>query len=94
MKNGVKEEKILEDNIGFSTYESVYNLKYTFKAQNPIIITQDFHIHRAVYIAKSMNLNAIGIASTPINFTYLPYSSFREIFARNKDFIKCIFDKI
>ena len=94
IEEGIAENRILDDNIGFSTYESVYNLKYNFKAKNPIIVTQDFHIHRALYIAETMNLYAAGVIATSNYYVSEPYYFIRDFFARNKDFIKCLFDGI
>lgn len=94
IEEGIAENRILDDNIGFSTYESVYNLKYNFEAKNPVIVTQDFHIHRAIYIAHTMDLNAAGIIATSNHYVSEPYYFFRDFFARNKDFIKCFFDGI
>ncbi len=89
IEKGVDEARIIEDNIGYSTYESIHNLKVIYKAEKPIVITQKFHVWRALYIAESLKLEAKGVAASPINFTIHFYSSAREVLARNKDFIKC-----
>ena len=62
-----------------------------FYAKKIIIVTQDYHLFRALYIANSLNLDAVGIASNPREYSGQAFRDFREIFARNKDFLYCIF---
>ncbi len=92
LENGVSEDKITIDNIGFSTYESLYNAKNVYGAKKIIIITQPYHMFRALYIAKSLGMEAFGVTA------YLPFYprqiiwSLREVVARNKDFLLCAVD--
>ncbi|MGN0468921.1 MAG: vancomycin high temperature exclusion protein [Acutalibacteraceae bacterium] len=85
----VPEEKILTDDFGFSTYESIYNAVNTFLCKKIVIVTQSYHMPRALYIAEKLGLEAYGVNA------YLPHYprqiiwSLREVLARNKDFIKC-----
>lgn len=91
LENGVKEEKIVIDDFGFSTYESLYNAKNNFGAKKIIIITQPYHMYRALYIANKLGMEAYGVTA------YLPFYpmqiiwSLREVLARNKDFLLCMF---
>ena len=90
IKNGVPSEDIFMDHAGFSTYDSIYRAKYIFEADNIIIVTQKYHLFRALYIAKSLNLNAYGINSDPRSYVGRTFREIREVLARDKDFFKCI----
>lgn len=88
---GVPSENIFMDHAGFSSYESVYRAKEIFKAEKMIIVTQEYHLYRALYIAKQLGVEAYGVASDPRQYVGAIYREAREILARNKDFVKCIF---
>jgi len=87
---GIPSEDIFMDHAGFSTYESIYRAKEIFKAKNIIIVTQKYHLYRALYIAKKLDINAYGVSSDPRKYRGQTYREVREILARNKDFINCI----
>lgn len=86
---GVPSEDVFMDHAGFSTYETMYRAKEVFAAKRVIIVTQKYHLYRAVYIAKQLGLEAYGVDSDLQR--YIPYSNAREILARDKDFVKVIF---
>lgn len=89
VEKGIGEKYIVLDTKGFSTYDSCYNAKNTFKAKKIIIITQKYHLYRALYIAKSLGLEARGIASDRRKLRGSFIRNFREVFARVKDFFVC-----
>ncbi|MEL3908197.1 MAG: ElyC/SanA/YdcF family protein [Treponemataceae bacterium] len=91
---GIPSENILLDKYGFSTYASCYNAKQKFKAKKIIIVTQKYHLHRAVYIAKAFGMDAYGVASDRQKIAGAFSRSFREVFARVKDFGMCIFKPV
>jgi len=82
---------IFLDYAGFSTYESVYRAKAIFQAKKIIIVTQKYHLHRALYIAKAMGLDAYGVSCDTQVFSGQFHRDVREILARNKDFFTSIF---
>jgi SanA protein len=82
----VQPEHIFMDHAGFSTYESMYRARDIFKAQKVLIVTQQYHLMRAVYTARQMGLDAYGVASDRQEYAYMAQNQFREILARNKDF--------
>ena len=90
IKKGVPSEDIFMDHAGFSTYESIYRAKEIFDADNIIIVTQEYHLYRALYISDKLNVNAYGVNSNPRKYSGQLYREFREILARNKDFVNCI----
>ena len=91
IEKGVKSEDIFMDHAGFSTYESIYRAKEIFKAKKVVIVTQKYHLYRALYIAKQLDLEAYGVGADPRQYVGATYREIREILARDKDFIKCIF---
>ena len=91
IERGVKSEDIFMDHAGFSTYESIYRAKAIFKAKRIVIVTQKYHLYRALYIAKQLDLEAYGVGADPRQYVGATYREIREILARDKDFIKCIF---
>ena len=91
IERGVKSEDIFMDHAGFSTYESIYRAKEIFKAKRIVIVTQKYHLYRALYIAKQLDLEAYGVGADPRQYVGATYREIREILARDKDFIKCIF---
>ena len=84
---GVPSESIFMDHAGFSSYESIYRAKEIFGAKKIVIVTQKYHLYRALYIANQ----AYGVGADPRQYVGATYRELREILARNKDFIKCIF---
>ncbi|MBQ9849873.1 MAG: YdcF family protein [Clostridia bacterium] len=84
---GVETENIFEDHAGFSTYESMYRARDIFKAKKILIVTQEYHLYRAVYDARALGLDAYGVVAEPsMNYGGQIYRDIREIFARDKDF--------
>ena len=90
IEKGVKSEDIFMDHAGFSTYDSVYRAKEIFKAQKIIIVTQKYHLHRALYVAEKLGIEAYGVASDPREYRGQAVRELREVLARDKDFFKCI----
>ena len=88
---GVKSEDIFMDHAGFSTYESIYRAKEIFEAKKIIIVTQSYHLYRALYIANSLGIEAYGVSADLRTYTNQLSREIREIVARDKDFIKCIY---
>ncbi len=90
-ENGVPSEDVFMDHAGFSTYESVYRAKEIFGAKKVIIVTQEYHLYRALYIAERLGLDAYGVPSDLNTYAGQTNRDIREFLARNKDFVKCIF---
>lgn len=89
--NGVPSENVFMDHAGFSTYESLYRAKEVFKAKKVIIVTQEYHLYRAIYIAKQLGLESYGVSADLNTYAGQSYRDFREVLARCKDFCMCIF---
>jgi len=91
IENGVPSEDIFMDHAGFSTYESLYRAKEIFGAKKVVIVTQKYHLYRALYIANQLDIEAYGVGADPRQYVGAIYREIREILARDKDFVKCIF---
>lgn len=87
---GVPSEDIFMDHAGFSTYDSIYRAKEIFQTEKIIIVTQEFHLYRSLYIASKLNLEAKGVSATLRHYTGETNFELREILARDKDFFKTI----
>ena len=90
LKFSIREEDIFLDHAGFSTYESLYRAKEIFGAKSMIIVTQKFHLPRAVFIADKMGVLCQGYAADRIDYKQEMFDTAREFFARTKDFIYAI----
>lgn len=86
MDRGVSEDRIIEDGLGYSTYESIYRAKHEFKTEKAIIVTQKYHLHRVLYIASQMDIDVIGVSADLRGYRKQFYREVREHMARFKDF--------
>ena len=91
IEKGVPSEDIFMDHAGFSSYESIYRAKEIFGANKIVIVTQKYHLYRALYIANQLGIESYGLGADPRQYVGATYRELREILARNKDFVKCIF---
>lgn len=91
IEHGFPKERIVLDDYGFSTGESITNLHEKFSVKKVIIVTQKYHLYRALHIASRYGIEAYGVASNCHSYTMQPYYSLREVAARNKDFFKYLF---
>ncbi|WP_042316690.1 SanA/YdcF family protein [Desulfofarcimen acetoxidans] len=84
---GARNEDVFMDHAGFSTYESLYRARDIFQAKNIIIVTQQYHLLRAVFIARELGLKAYGVAADRQDYgIVMEKYKLREIAARDKDF--------
>lgn len=88
--NNIPSDSIIMDHRGTSTYESIYRVKEVFNNKKIIIVTQKYHLYRALYIANYLDLEAYGVQADNIKYRGYEYREGREILARNKDFVKGI----
>ena len=88
--HGVPSEHIFMDHAGISTYDSIYRAKEIFQAEKIIIVSQKYHLYRALYISDSLGVDAYGVSADPVIYAGQEFREIREIVARTKDFVKCI----
>ena len=93
-EKGMAKEDIFLDHAGFSTYESIYRASEIFKVHKMVIVTQEYHLPRALYIADKLGIEAVGVAAHPYSYPGMPRYKIREYLARTKDFIMVNFLKL
>lgn len=91
IEKGVPSTDIFMDHAGFSSYDSLYRAKEIFEAKKIVIVTQKYHLYRSLYIANKLGLESYGVSANLRKYIGQSYREVREILARDKDFIKCIF---
>ena len=91
VERGVPSEAVFMDHAGFSTYESMYRARDVFCAKRIVIVSQGYHLYRAVYDARALGLDAWGVAAEDIRYLGQAGRDLREILARNKDFFYGLF---
>ena len=89
--SGIPSSDVFMDHAGFSTYESIYRAKEIFEADKIIIVTQEYHLYRALYIAEKLGIEAYGVNSDYRTYWGQSKRDAREILARCKDFCNMIF---
>lgn len=93
IEKGVPKDKIILDHAGYDTYDSMYRSKAVFNISDAIVVTQEFHLPRTLFVAKNLGLNYIGyIAKTRV---YKPSNQllFREKLANLKAVWEIIIDQ-
>lgn len=88
---GVASEHVFMDHAGFSTYESMYRARDIFQAKKIIIVTQEYHLYRAIYIAERLGMEAYGVSADYRAYYGQFNRDVREILARVKDFGTSLF---
>lgn len=91
VERGVPTEDVFMDHAGFSTYETVSRAKYIFEAKKVIIVTQKYHLYRAVYMAQALGIEAYGVAADYRQYSGQITRDIREVLARVKDLGMAIF---
>lgn len=88
LKNSnIKEKDIFLDHAGFSTYDSIYRAKDIFKVESAIIVTNEYHLPRALYLAEKLGIDAYGYTSDKREYYYMDAYKKREKIAQLKDFL-------
>lgn len=90
LNKGVPSEDVFMDHAGFSTYESMYRAKEIFQAEKVIIVTQNYHLYRSIYVAEKLGMEAYGVNSDLQYYIKQDIYDLREILARDKDFFMSI----
>ena len=91
MDHEIASSDVFMDHAGFSTYESIYRARDIFQAKKIVIVTQEYHLYRALYIAEALGIEAYGVSADYRNYSGQFARDVREILARNKDFLSSIF---
>ena len=88
--NGIASSDVFMDHAGFSTYESMYRARDVFDAKKIVIVTQEYHLYRAIYIARKLGIDAYGVPADYHIYAGQSARETREMLARYKDFFSTI----
>ena len=92
IERGIPETKLFLDYAGFRTFDSVIRANKIFGQQKITIISQKFHIERALFIANQNNIDAVGFIASKVSARYGFKTKIREKFARVKLMLDIIFN--
>ena len=84
LKEGIPGVDIFLDHAGFDTYDSIYRAKNIFGIDKALVITQDFHLPRALYFTESLKMHALGCRADLHKYENIASMERREILARVK----------
>ena len=88
--NGVDTTKIYIDYAGFDTYSTMFRAKKIFKIDTAILVSQKYHLNRAVFIGNKLGINSNGFSANVGEYKGYKYVCFREYFSVFKSFIDVI----
>ncbi len=83
---GVPADDVFMDHAGFSTYESMYRARDVFQAKRIVVVSQEYHLYRALYVAERLGLDAYGVSADLRPYAGQEGREVREVLARGKDF--------
>ena len=86
----VTSEHVFLDHAGLSTYDSLYRAANLYGVKKVLIVTQEYHLYRALYIAKSLGMEAYGVSASLRPYRAQSVRDVREAVARVKDVLLCI----
>ena len=79
---GVPATAIFLDHAGFRTLDSMVRAKEVFQVEGAVVVTQAFHLARAVYLARAQGIDAVGIAADRRTYVFSGWYALRERLAR------------
>ncbi|MFA6339144.1 MAG: ElyC/SanA/YdcF family protein [Candidatus Paceibacterota bacterium] len=92
LNKDIPSEDIFLDHAGFDTYSGIYRARSVFDVQSMVIVSQSFHLPRAVFIARSLGIDAYGLSADNGHYSF--YNYLREIPADIKALFNILFDRI
>jgi SanA protein len=90
---GVPQDHIFLDYAGFDTYSSMYRASAIFEVKEAVVVTQNFHLPRALYIARNLGLNYVGYVGDKHVYTHEGANKKRELLANVKAYLELTFKK-
>lgn len=89
LDHDIPQEKIFLDHAGFDTYDSLYRARDIFQVTSTIVVTQNFHLPRSIYIGTKLGITTYGVSAD--RRQYLLSNSVREVAARVKAVFNVVF---
>ncbi|MFF9348243.1 vancomycin high temperature exclusion protein [Streptomyces sp. NPDC014734] len=90
-KHGVPDERIVSDFAGFDTWDSCVRAKKIFGVDRAVLVTQGFHIHRAIALCRTAGIDAYGVGVDAVRDATWYYGGTREVFAAGKAALEAVF---
>ncbi len=78
---GVAAEDIITDDAGDRTYDTCYRARHVFQVDSAILVTQEFHLPRAIFTCNMLGVDAVGVRSDPRRYRAAEFYEVRETFA-------------
>lgn len=91
LDQGVMSEDLFMDHAGFDTYDSVYRAKEIFQVESMIVVTQEFHLPRALFISKNLDVPACGLIADKRPYLFAKQNWLREKLANVKAWTNIVF---
>lgn len=85
--HGIPSGAISMDHAGIDTYSSVWRARYVYGASRLIVVTQRFHLPRALWVARAIGMEAEGVDADRRIYSYATWFELREIGSRTKAFL-------
>jgi len=76
--HGVDTTKIFIDYAGFDTYSTLYRAKHIFNIKKATLISQEYHLNRAIYIGQKLGIKSVGYSANSGEYLGYKYVTFRE----------------
>lgn len=90
VEKGVPSEAVFMDHAGLSTYDTMYRAANIFGVKAAVVVTQQYHMYRALYDARALGIDAYGVCAEKKEYNGQTYRDIREVAARIKDMCCCI----
>lgn len=87
LEKGIPQEDIVLDYAGFRTLDSVIRARDVFGQNDMVIVSQEFHVKRAVYIARTLGIDAQGFVAEGVSVKFNLRTQIREVLARTQAWV-------
>lgn len=91
VEHGIPEQRIVTDERGYTTYASMYHLAYSYHVKQCIIVSQKFHLARAISTGTLLGVQCVGLSADTGVYEKAQLYELREIPARTKDILQALF---
>ena len=81
VQQGVPERDIVLDYAGFRTYDTLYRARDVFEVRSAVLVTQRYHLPRALYIANELGIDSVGLAADRRTYVWGRTYQAREVAA-------------
>lgn len=90
VQHGIPEQRVLTDECGYTTYASMYHLAYSYHVKQCIIVSQKFHLARAISTGALLDVQCVGLSADTGAYEKAQLYELREIPARTKDILQAL----